>query len=202
MKSSKVETDARYKYGKHQMNLGVALKRNKKDNSVLVRPYVIARYLLEVFLEKRGRILAKDTEDLGLTKPNKFTLWRHELEDLGFLSYEKILDRFVYKPGPKLLKSINEITTSRYQIATVAHLDESDDKNLREIKDVNQRVLDLEKRLDKIETKMTDVIERYDPPVTSSKLRNFLDGEYDPFAGNTERHLEIVRDDSKKLTPF
>ena len=88
----------------------------------------------------------------------------------------------------KLLKYINKEKLVTSEIATIGYVDSQVDSLRRELGEVKDAIGAL--------------IQKYDPPDTVEKRNLFSKGEYDPFAGNTERHLEIVRDDSKKLTPF
>ena len=104
---------------------------------------------------------------------------------------------------------INEVLWDTGTVASSRSV-EALDENIRDLEQaqrkktdvIDMRVTALEKELGEVKDAIGNFIQKYDPPDTVEKRNLFSKGEYDPFAGNTERHLEIVRDDSKKLTPF
>ncbi len=200
------------RFGKGQAALGKKFLREGIE-----KPYACATYLLSVFIEKNGRIVEPEKLELKLHKKGEFTsVWRRKLVDLGYLIHENpnadskgSPQFFRYRPGTKLVKTINDVLWETGALASFRSV-EALDENMRNLEQVQRkktdvidmRVTALEKELGEVKDAIGALIQKYDPPDTVEKRNLFSKGEYDPFAGNTERHLEIVRDDSKKLTPF
>ena len=145
-----------------------ALKRNNFKS-----PGPIATFLLDTFLENRGRIVAGKVYELGLCSEKEFRDWRKKLCEEGWLGYIIENSNITYKPGKKLVKYINREKQSRLEIASV--------DDVRAATEPLATKSDLEKannRIDALEEGLHTIVNIIDPPSTDEKVEKLRSGGY------------------------
>ncbi len=121
-------------------------------------PGVLASFYLDVFVFKTRTVKADDIYSLNLAEQGTFSeVWREEQKKIGYLTWTVTQlgprSRVDYKPGPKILKYINDASMLIDQVVTRSEFD----------------VLSL--RVDALETALDTLIELVDPPTSIEKRR-------------------------------
>lgn len=139
---------------KEYLGLYSALRRAKINH-----PGTTATLLLECFVCNDGQLRAGLVVERGLCEEGKFSLWRKNLIEKGWIVYVDG-DYSTHKPGAKLVKYINKEKIAKEELAT---------KN--ELRKVEERI---DARVLILENSVRTLIEKYDPPVTVKKLSAYI----------------------------
>lgn len=164
-----------------------ALSRKKS-----LSPGLLATFYLDVFLEYRFKISSESVINAKLCDKNEFSTWRDGQQAIGFLDWDIVYlpekkRLYNYRPGPKLSRHLDKISTEHALYATKSYVKSklsgfATKKEMLTLNDIlNNKIEILESKVlendarDALRDKAINfLIEKFDPPYDEEKKERYL----------------------------
>ena len=175
--------------------LRLSLGRNN-----FVNPSKLATYLLNVFVDGKGKIRSSEVYSLGLcdSDEKEFKEWRKLLSDEGWIEFTIESNRYIqYRAGKKLLKYINKEKFQTRELATkddlLNHTMPLEEKlDQKADKETVEELFATKEEVEELRATLNRVVNIIDPPDSPQKRKKLMQGGYDS-------HLKLTQkfDDSQ-----